>query len=185
MVNRQTVLMIADSLLATFVFFPVVCCYWRGSWDLIGYYTLPGHIPDNFWVIAGIGTFSYFNQLLLPLLDKYLDRSRKITFFLATRLFMNYHAALYMFFWRGYWELANYYGGTEWQESLITLSIILVMLGSIGCLRSSMWPPFLLFLDTRDDLLKVCLRLNFKPAFKVCSCTNCKVCLIVKFLSKN
>ncbi len=165
----------ADTVLACFFFFPVVCCYWRGSWDLIGYYTLSDHIPDNLWVMAGIGSCFYFNYLIVPILAKHLDPSKKITFFLVTRLFMTYHAALYMFFWRGYWELANYYGGTEWQESLITLSVILLLLSSIGCLRSTMWPPLSVSVDTKDDILDVSLRLNFKPGRKV-------VIIIISFI---
>ena len=71
-------LTILDSLMAYFVFFPMVCLYWRGSWDLIGYYVLPEHVPYNYWVHAAIGSCSVFDYLIIPLLDRNLDRNKKV-----------------------------------------------------------------------------------------------------------
>ena len=72
-------LTLLDSLMAYFIFFPMVCFYWRGSWDLIGYYVLPGKEPLSYWVHAGIGACTAINYLWIPLLDKHVDKENKVS----------------------------------------------------------------------------------------------------------
>ena len=165
--KRQPLLITGDSLLALFLFFPAVVCYFRGTWDLITYYVLPGHVPQNFWIMAVVGSLTTLDLCLLPLVENCLKNRSKVTFILVSRLCSIWHGILYIFQWHGYWELANYYGGKDGIESTITLCTLLTTLALMGCLRCVMWPPFFVPLDTRPDLLKVSLRMGSEPQFTV------------------
>ena len=67
-----------DSVMALLVFFPMICLYWRGSWDLIGYYVLPNNVPLTYWVQFAIGACTAINYIFLPFLDKHVDKEKKV-----------------------------------------------------------------------------------------------------------
>ncbi len=67
---------ILDRLNASLIQFPTALMYFRGSWDLIGYY-MPANAPVTYWSQTLIGTCTVFNWLILPVLDKQLNPIRE------------------------------------------------------------------------------------------------------------
>lgn len=102
---------IADSVLCLFVFFPAMLCYWRGIWDLIGYYIEApdegdGQTPDHhlqpfsstpspepaavsvwhYWTVAAIGSSTIIAYFLHPVVRNRLvlaDRNYGAAVFIA------------------------------------------------------------------------------------------------------
>ena len=146
-------LQFADNLLCVYIFFPAMVCYWRGIWDLLGIYICPENELKTIWVCFALGILDVLSYFVAPLLDKYLDRENRVQWVFFTRAFMYIHSFLFMCWWRGVWSVADYYSGHDWKSSLICLIISLFLLTMLRGLRNTMWPPFIAFLDTRDDVL--------------------------------
>ena len=82
---------------------------------------------------------------------------------------MIYHGILYMFLWRGVWMLADHYITREWTWALLGLSIDLAVLIPLRNIRQTMWPPFMVYVDTGPDLLKAANRFKTTVSFGLCS----------------
>ena len=160
--NRYRLLASLDTALALFVVFPLTCMYFRGIWDLIGYYVLPENPPLQYWVCVAIGQLQIAGLIILPFLDKHLDRSKKAKFWITSRLFMYVYTIPYMFYWHGLWLIMNFYLGTDWQYSAVTFFFCWMNLVLLGSCRSTMWPPFFIAVDTQPDSLRMCSRFKIK-----------------------
>ena len=147
---RYILLSVADTAIALLLTFPLTCMYWRGIWDLIGHYVLTEKEPLSLWIQTSIGLLQLVGLMLLPLIGKYLNPSKKLTFWIYTRVFMYIHTVTYMFYWRGFWLLLNYHLPITWQYNVATLVASLLGLVLLGGLRSTMWPPFFITIDTPD-----------------------------------
>ena len=164
--RQYQLLSVLDSAIALLVVFPFSCMYWRGAWDVIDYYVLKGNAPLQYWVHVGIGQLQMVGLLCLPYLDQYLDHSKKLKFWIITRIFMYLHTLTYMFYWHGLWKLLNHYFGNDWQYSMVTLFIAWVALMVLGSCRSTMWPPFFISVDDQPEFLQASTRFHFKVSYK-------------------
>jgi len=158
-------LTVVDTLWAFFVCFPILCSYWRGSWDLLGYYILPGYEPLNYWVMTAVGATYVGTFWFLPQIERYLHSSgtSRVKYVIISRALLMYQGLLFMFLWRGVWGLAEYYLGTELTHAWIWMAFTLVLLMLLGVLRSTLWPPYFVCVDTRKDLLKPIARFGSQP----------------------
>ena len=150
---RRRCLSILDTVLALVVIFPFALAYWRGIWDLLDYYVMPGKAPLRYWVYIGIGHLQMVGLMGLPYLDKTLDRSKKVRFWIITRIFLIINSVFFMTYWEGVWVLLNYYFGTDWEYSLPMLLFSWTVLGIFNGFRSLLWPPFIVGVDGQSDML--------------------------------
>ena len=97
-----------DCALSLFLFFPSMLAYWRGIWDLLGVYIIPEQEPLCHWLTTGLGACALLNYFTLPLLDHWLSRDRRLTYFLVTRLHMVVMGLLNMAYWRGVSTLISF-----------------------------------------------------------------------------
>ena len=142
-----------DSFAALFLVFTATCFYWRGSWDTIDAYVLPGNEPLNHWVRFAIGTCTSLTYFSLPFIKPLLDGRSQVTFIIGSRIFMIIHGTLYMFIWRGLWGVADYYIGPAPEWGWVGLVICYTLLFILGTSRQLMWPPYMVPNDDRPDLL--------------------------------
>ena len=159
--RRYQLLSIADAAVALFLTFPLTCMFWRGIWDLIGWYVLRNNTPLNYWVQTLIALLQMVGLMVLPLIEKYLSPAEKVGFWIVTRIFMYFHTLTFMFYWHGFWELLNYYLPLDWQSNALTLAVAYVCLALLGGCRSTMWPPFFIIID-KPDLFKCANRFGTK-----------------------
>lgn len=157
-INRYRDLSILDTLIAIFLTFPFTVMFWRGIWDLIGWYVFRNNTPWNYWFMVLIALLQMVGLMLLPSIQTFKNRpaftnikhAKNVEFWIVTRLFMYLHTLTYMFFWHGFWELQNYYLGTNWRFNLISLFTSYFALAMLNGCRSTMWPPMFISLDTPD-----------------------------------
>lgn len=144
-----------DSFLCLVVFFPSMLFYWRGVWDLFGVYIFPNDAPKCHWVTAGLGSCSIVGYFVHPLLSHHLEKTHsKALRIVLTRLYMYSFGILVMAYWRGVWSLAEFYlHQFGWKGGLIGLCVCHTILFSTFCSRTAIFPPFVVFLDTREELL--------------------------------
>ena len=167
-VHRHPSVVFLDSFSALFFVFVATCFYWRGSWDVISAYVLPGNEPLNHWVRFAIGTCTSLTYFSLPLVRRGLRGTNKFTFILGSRIFMIIHGALYMFIWRGLWGLADYYLGMDPRWGWATIAVCYTLLVVLGVSRQFMWPPYMVPNDDRPDLLIAANRFGVEVSVKVC-----------------
>lgn len=157
-INRYRDLSILDTLIAIFLTFPFTVMFWRGIWDLIGWYVFRNYTPWNYWFMVLIALLQMVGLMLLPSIQTFKNRpaftnikhAKNVEFWIVTRLFMYLHTLTYMFFWHGFWELQNHYLGTDWRFNLISLFTSYFALAMLNGCRSTMWPPMFISLDTPD-----------------------------------
>ena len=154
-----------DILCVTFVFFPLMVMYWRGIWDLWGVFVYPNDVYKRTLTCVPIGSISVIFYIMAPAVEKslksYKKSSRKCYYFLV-RLYLYTFSMFYMCYWRSVWETADLYMSPQtWQCGLIYV-ICWAVLCSLGVMRTAIFPPFMVNLDTRDEVLTVCTRFSTK-----------------------
>lgn len=158
--DKQLLLHVYDSLMCVFLFFPSMVIYWRGIWDLWGVYIFPGDYPAQQWTLLGIGSVSYFGYLLAPLVDSNIKNTGPVVRFIFSRGYMYLYAALYMCFWRGHWDIADYYFDKDALASLINLLAAFACLILLRGSRCAIFPPLVVLLDTRYNALEPSTRFH-------------------------
>ena len=150
---RDVALSVGDIILSLAVFFPLMCCYFRGIYDLLTVYVPPQNEPFKDWVsllLGSTGTLAYFTA---PVLKRNLDTNNRVRYFIVSRVFLWIYCLQNMAYWHGIWELANWYLGTGLWSSLLGVIISYSILLGFRCSRMAVFPPFLVMLDSRPNLL--------------------------------
>ena len=151
-----------DSILCCTVLFPSMVLYWRGIWDLWGYY-LPG-VDDGYhhWSLFSVGSITVFGYFVQPLLDRNIPKENLVVYFILTRMYMYVYAALHMSYWRGVWEIPDYYMGFDLTNNLIMYVVLYGVLLVCRGGRTTIFPPMYAINDTREDLLQAFTRFRTK-----------------------
>lgn len=163
-------LSILDSLLALFVFFPFTIFYWRGVWDLLGYYFLRSNKIRGIWILVGIGlSVTYLLYFIFAyVVDKKLKSiSSKWLNIIITRLCLVIYGFFFMFMWRGLWEMFNHYIGKDLKEGAISFAVGVILISTIRCTKTLMWPPMNIAVDFREDVIRPCCRFSTNPKHKI------------------
>jgi len=164
--KHPTLLRLADSAICLFVIFPSMISFWRGIWDLCEVYFPPNHGVYSYCMSLAIGSCSIFDYALLPVLDRYLSRDRKVVYVIVTRVNMYLQSVLVLFYWRGVWDMANHfllpYG---WITGLIGVCVCYGSQLLTMTSRSVLFTPFAVALDTDKDILNAspCLQTEVIP----------------------
>lgn len=154
----QELWQLADSTLVIFLFFPSMVFYWRGIWDLYGVYIVPYEIPEHqWWIVTGFGACSIVGYFAAPFLSYLLSFTQsKVLRAIAIRVYLFAFAILAMAYWRGVWGVADVYLlELGWSVSVAGLCISHGFLLVLRCSRTTIFPPFIVNLDTRKDVLGV------------------------------
>ena len=147
-------LAVLDSIWAVVVCLPALCLYWRGCWSLMDFYILSDHVPNKYWLMVALGSLMLVTFWLLEPLNAHLRDASRVKYVLVTRVLFYYQGWLFMFYWWGLWGLFDHYIGQTPVELAGCFVGSLLSLILLGCLRSAMFPPYYIKLDTRPTLLK-------------------------------
>ncbi|XP_041775604.1 uncharacterized protein LOC121595593 isoform X2 [Anopheles merus] len=146
-----------DYLYASLVVAPLVVCYWRGTWNLMGEYIYPSDLTTSLVVSLAIGIVGHivFN-IFQATLRQYLNADRhRIAYYLGSRLYTVIYGVVCVNGWRGGWQLIDLY---------TTHDVLYVVLITLGCLfilaclkgvRNVMGTPFLIINDSRREYFDV------------------------------
>jgi hypothetical protein len=156
-------LWIGDTFLVCFLLFPTMVFYWRGIWDLVGVYIFPDDELKRCWTIVGLGSATIFGYALHPVVDVALRRTSRRWRLVLTRVYMAVYAVLPMAYWRGVWTTADYYLlQYGWQAGLIEYVICEVVLITCRVRQTAIFPPLVVVMDTRKDVLRPATRFGIK-----------------------
>jgi hypothetical protein len=165
---KKGVLIGVDVLLANFVLFPCIICYWRGVWQLYDMYVFPSIIPLSDWVTITIGAVSLAGYFLYPLSGSVVSQlrdSHPVWCFILTRVSFFIYAPFQLAVWNGVWGLADYYLTTNPSIAAGALLCGYVVLVVLRTSRSVLYPPVIVVVDTRDDALQPNLRFDSQVTF--------------------
>ena len=159
--SRYRLLAVADAAIALVLLMPLACMNWRGIWDLLYWYILRDKVPLNGWVMTLLGFLQMVGVMVLPLMMRHLDPSRKAQYWICTRVCLYLHYLTYCLFWCGLWQILDFYFPVSMQYDLLALTMSWLSLVLIGGCRSTIWLPFSVTLDTPENF-KVFTRFDTK-----------------------
>ena len=154
--NMKFFIQTADVLLCNFVFFPALVCYWRGLWDLLAVYIYPGQKPLNHWMVTLIGSFSILGYFVFPLVDAYYSQIKHTSstlYFIGTRFCLFVYGVISLAYWRGVWELFDYYLGKNPIPAMALFVCSFMLLAGCRACRTTIYSPVVIYLDTRKNVL--------------------------------
>nr|XP_045582996.1 uncharacterized protein LOC123745932 [Procambarus clarkii] len=172
-----------DSFLSIFVFAPLVVGYWRGCWQLMDEFLLPGHKQLSVATSFAMGVFSgmLFCLLQRPL-NTFCNHSRRPSLhLLVSRLYTSVYCVCCVNHWRGVWAAWDLYTGISWQSGATSMGIGLLTLAITRGLKNILAPPFIVVTDhptgyfnvptlfRAEILLRFALRMTTLRAKTFCS----------------
>ncbi|XP_014273196.1 uncharacterized protein fusl isoform X1 [Halyomorpha halys] len=146
-----------DSLLSALVISPLVVSYWRGTWELTGYYVYPKELKKSSGVslivgLAGIMLFTLTQKFYRKVLN---PNEHRILYYVISRGYTACFGFVCVNSWRGAWVALDAYTSTQ------THSVILITCASIGILimtktiRNISAPPFAIVTDRYESYFDV------------------------------
>ncbi|XP_058119882.1 uncharacterized protein LOC131282408 [Anopheles ziemanni] len=154
---HRLLLELIDYLYASLVVAPLVVCYWRGTWNLMGDYIFPSDLTTSLVVSLVIGIVGHivFN-IFQATLRRHLNADKhRIAYYLGSRMYTAIYGVICVNGWRGGWQLIDLYTTHD------VLYVVLITLGCIfilACLkgvRNVMGTPFLIINDSRREYFDV------------------------------
>ncbi|XP_042860983.1 uncharacterized protein LOC122246467 [Penaeus japonicus] len=151
------VLAVIDSLLSIFIFAPLVVGYWRGCWQLMDIYLLPGNKQLSVLTSLAIGNVSGLVFCLLqgPLAAVCDNERRPRLHLLVSRLYTAVYCVCCVNHWRGVWAAWDLYTGISWQSGATSAGIGLLTLALTRGLKNILAPPFIVVTDHPSGYFKV------------------------------
>ena len=143
-----------DIVLGLFLFFPCHTIFWRGAWNLMDEYILPGDIKIGSWISFAIGiTGRLFISAIQEHLEAFFHPQKRPTARRVFIYFFNFFYALIVInHWRGLWTLLDcYLGYHDVTSNTISLAVSLVMMWLLRCSNTALSAPFYCVLDSRPD----------------------------------
>ncbi|XP_076060917.1 transmembrane protein fuseless [Oratosquilla oratoria] len=145
----HALLAVLDSLFSILVVSPLVVGYWRGTWQLMDIYLLPGNKAMSVWTSLAIGLFCglFFCFLHEPMTRCFDHERRPQLHLLMARLYTFVFCVGCVNHWRGVWAAWDLYTGTSWQSGVTSAGIGLLTLGICRGLKNILAPPFVIIPD--------------------------------------
>lgn len=137
-----------DFMLNLLIFATLVVFYWRGTWNLIDIYFLPGQTARNAWGSFGIGHGVMLTATLAQGYLKKIDSRKRLLFIVISRIYTYFVAFGSVSQWHGVWLVYDFYAGTSWLSafsSFIIGSFFLIVFRSYSNVFA---PPLVIGHDT-------------------------------------
>ncbi len=152
-------LRVLDTLWSCFIITPLVVFYWSGTWKLADAYILPDNSSDvpllSSYVSLGIGiAIGLCGFLILPLLSENLYPECTVKHVVISRIISYIYGFGILNFWRGVWNITDYFVGKDLKWSLISYAVTKLALILLRSVSSCLGSPFLIVKDHRDDFYK-------------------------------
>uniref|UniRef100_A0A182NTS8 Uncharacterized protein n=1 Tax=Anopheles dirus TaxID=7168 RepID=A0A182NTS8_9DIPT len=151
------VLELLDYAYASLVVAPLVVCYWRGTWNLMGEYIYPSDQTTSLIVSLAIGIVGHivFN-LFQSTLRQYLNADKhRIAYYVGSRAYTVIYGAVCVNGWRGGWQLIDLYTTHDVLYVVLITAGCLFILACLKGVRNVMGTPFLIINDSRREYFDV------------------------------
>ena len=148
------VLACVDGLLCLFIFFPLAILHWRGTWGLQDVYFFPSNHQVSYWTSFAIGsTGCVLLQLLQPSVFACIPDSNVVTYWFSSRFFLYINGWFVMCYWRGAWDLFDFYLTEHWFNSILLFAFCQLVTLVTRTVRNNVGLPFSLALDVEPGIL--------------------------------
>ena len=152
---RNGLLTFADISIALFIIFPLSVLHWCGTWELQDVYFTPEDPVKSVWISFAIGGNVCVLELLIqPLLIENLDPKRRWLYFVVSRLHLYIHGWAVMCYWRGLWDLCDFYLTENWVNAVVMYAICQLTMVVTKTVRTAVGVPAGLSLDISEGLLE-------------------------------
>ena len=155
----RCVLYSVDLFLCFTVFSVLNIAFWRGAWDLLDLYLLPGEMDYEVLAIRGsaisyaIGASSRILRVALEPTCHKLHNALRYGWaqYLAKIIFNFFDGCFMIAQWRGLYNILDFYVGYDLLPNIISLSIATVILVGSRSFSSTLGLPMSLIRDNRED----------------------------------
>ena len=145
---------VLDICLSFFWIFPLNVVYWRGTWDILDLYIIPGDLVTGSWISLALGvTTCSLGNSLQPFLNKHCP-TKTLPKVLLTRTFAYIFAFGTLNHWRGLWNLLDHYIGFGYESTVILFVIAMVMCWLLRVTATILGPPMTITYDNREDFFQ-------------------------------
>uniref|UniRef100_A0A1Q3FS56 Putative conserved plasma membrane protein n=1 Tax=Culex tarsalis TaxID=7177 RepID=A0A1Q3FS56_CULTA len=146
-----------DNLYASCVIAPLVVCYWRGTWNLMGEYIYPSHHPTSLMISLAFGVFGHlvFNIFQGTLRSHLNADKHRLVFYVVSRIYTEIYGTVCVNTWRGGWELINLYTTHNVLYIVVITPACVVLLALVKGLRNITASPFFVVIDCRREYFTV------------------------------
>jgi len=152
---RNGLLTIADISITIFIIFPLSVLHWRGTWELQEIYFKPDNLEQSIWISFAIGGNVCMLELLFqPVLMEILDPNRRWLYIIVSRLHLYIHGWAVMCYWRGLWDLCDFYLTYHWVNAVVMYVVCQLTMIVTKTVRTTVGVPAALSLDIADNLLE-------------------------------
>lgn len=157
MTYHSVLLEFLDSLYSSFIIAPLVVFYWRGTWNLSGFYLYPNNnihssVASLLIGIVGHLVFTIWQRTF----EKYLDANRhRLVYYVGSRLYTAVFGFICVNCWRGGWQLIDHYSAGDMTTILWITIIAIVALIALKSLRNVVATPFVLITDLKFEYFRV------------------------------
>lgn len=150
---HSVVLEIIDSFFAWLLVAPLVVSYWRGTWNLMEVYLLPGNKIHSSMASLAIGIVGHLVFTIgQGSFRSHFDPDRhRLTFYCGSRLYTSVFGVVCVNCWRGGWQLIDHYTARNMMTILSITIFAITALMMLKTLRNVAAPPFVIVTDTTQD----------------------------------
>lgn len=146
-----------DNLFATCIVCPLVVCYWRGTWNLMGEYIYPSDEPTSLMISLALGVFGHlvFNIFQGTLRSHLKADKHRLVYYVASRFYTEIYGTVCVNTWRGGWEIINMYTTHNVLYVVVITFFCAFLLALLRGLRNVTASPFVLVIDSRREYFDV------------------------------
>ena len=149
----QVTLTILDQFLCLFVIFPLCIFHWRGTWHLQDVYLMPHDYVLSSWLSLIYGVvLGIILALIHPSLVRFLKKYRRWAYVVGIRIYLYISGWAILGYWRGLWNLVDYYLTEGWVNSVIIYAIAQVISLLSRTSRANAGLPLSINIDVDEDL---------------------------------
>lgn len=146
-----------DSLLSALVISPLVVSYWRGTWELTGYYVYPQEMKKSSCVslligLIGIMIFTLTQKCYPKVLN---PNEHRILYYVMSRVYTACFGFVCINSWRGAWVALDAYMSTEPRSVIIITCASIIVLIMTKTIRNISAPPFAIVTDRYEGYFDV------------------------------
>lgn len=154
---HSVVLEVLDSFYSSFVVAPLVVSYWRGTWNLADSYLIPSDKVQSKVVSLIIGIIGHLVFTIGQgwLRNHFNPNRRRLTFYVASRLYTSVFGIVCVNCWRGGWQLIDHYTAQNMTTILSITIFAIICLMLLKAIRNVGASPVVIVTDTSDEYFDV------------------------------
>lgn len=155
--HHSVLLDVLDTSFSSFVVAPLVVSYWRGTWNLAGFYIFHGSAIKSSVASLIIGIVGHLCFTIGQgfFRNRFSPHDHRLTFYFSSRLYSYVFGIVCVNCWRGGWQLIDHYTARDMTTILSVTIFAIISLTLLKALRNVIATPFVVVTDHSREYFDV------------------------------